>query len=491
MSGILIILLVPIITALLCYFSNNRRVIEYINLIGIAVLSVVSIFPVSSALSSPIYFFRGIFFMDALSAYILSIVVFVSAAVAIYSVDYMGSEFKEGLIGIKDIRYFYALLHLFIFTMLLAVVSNNIAVFWMAIESTTIVSSLLVGLYKDKASVEAAWKYIILCTVSLVFGLLGIFIIYYASASVLVGEGTLNWTELREIAHDMNPETMKLAFIFILVGYGAKAGFAPIHNWLPDAHSQAPTPVSALLSGVLIKCAFLGIIRFAILGNECLGISYCGNLLIMSGLISMGIATAFILLQNDFKRLLAYHSIEHVGIIAIGMGIGGFWGIYGSLLHVLNHAIVKTLLFFTTGRVRLRYHTKEIDKVKGAMVVLPVAGTVMLLAALAIAGSPPFNIFLSEYTILKAAVDGGNWITFSLFTIFAAIIFGGVLNHFGGMVFGKSNIGHVHEKGQKRGSKMSLLVIAVMAVIMLVLGLYIPGFLDEILNKSVKVITGD
>lgn len=486
-----ILLFIPLITAVLCYFSNNRRVIEYINLTGAAVMAVASMFPISASLSTPIFFFRGMFFMDALSAYILSIVMFVSVAVAIYSVDYMGSEFKEGLIGIKEIRHFYALLHLFIFNMVLATVSNNIAIFWVAIESTTIVSSLLVGFYKDRASVEAAWKYIILCTVSLVFGLLGIFIIYYASASVLVGEGTLNWTELREITHDMNPKTIKLAFLFILVGYGAKAGFAPIHNWLPDAHSQAPTPVSALLSGVLIKCSFFGIIRFVILGNESLESSYCSHLLLIFGLLSMGIATAFILLQNNYKRLLAYSSIEHIGIIAIGMGIGGFWGIYGALLHMLNHAIVKSLLFFTTGRVRLKYHTTEIGKVKGAIAVLPVAGTVMLLAALAIAGSPPFNIFLSEYTILKAAIDGGNWITFALFIAFSTIIFGGILRHFGGMAFGKPNIDHEHEKEKNGDNKMSLIVIVVMVAIMLVLGLYIPGFLNEMLNNSVKVITGE
>lgn len=485
-----ILLLIPLITAVLCYSSNNRRVIEYINLTGAAVTAVASMFPISASLSTPIFFFRGMFFMDALSAYILSIVMFVSVAVAIYSVDYMGSEFKEGLIGIKESRHFYALLHLFIFNMVLATVSNNIAIFWVAIESTTIVSSLLVGFYKDRASVEAAWKYIILCTVSLVFGLLGIFIIYYASASVLVGEGTLNWTELREITHDMNPKTIKLAFLFILVGYGAKAGFAPIHNWLPDAHSQAPTPVSALLSGVLIKCSFFGIIRFVILGNESLESSYCSHLLLIFGLLSMGIATAFILLQNNYKRLLAYSSIEHIGIIAIGMGIGGFWGIYGALLHMLNHAIVKPLLFFTTGRVRFKYHTTEIGKVKGAIAVLPVAGTVMLLAALAIAGSPPFNIFLSEYTILKAAIDGGNWITFAFFIAFSTIIFGGVLRHFGGMAFGKPNIDHEHEKEKNGDNKMSLIVIVVMVAIMLVLGLYIPGFLNEMLNNSVKVITG-
>jgi hydrogenase-4 component F len=483
-----ILLLIPLITAVLCYFAENRKCIENINLVGAVVLVIVSIFPISVSLSTPIFFLRDMLFMDALSSYLMSILIFVSFVAAVYSVAYMGHEFEGGMISIKELRYYYALLHLFIFTMALSIASNNIGLLWMAIEGTTIVSSLLVGFYKDRESVEAAWKYIILCTVSLIFGLFGIFIVYYASAAVLGGESTLNWTELRDIAHNMNPKAMKLAFIFILVGFGAKAGFAPIHNWLPDAHSQAPTPVSALLSGVLIKCAFLGIIRFVIIGNESLGTSYCGNLLMLFGLVSMGIASAFILLQNNFKRLLAYSSIEHIGIIAIGIGIGGFWGIYGSLLHMLNHAIVKPLLFFTTGSVRLKYHTTAIDKVKGAMVALPVTGTAMLVAALAIAGSPPFNIFLSEYTILKAAIAGGNWITFALFITFATIIFGGVLRHFGSMAFGKPNIDH--EKGEKRENKMSLIVIVVMAAIMLVLGIYIPGFLNEMLTNSVKVITG-
>ncbi len=346
-------------------------------------------------------------------------------------------------------------------------------------------SALLVGFYKNRQSVEAAWKYIILCTVSITFALLGIFIIYYASVSTLGGNGTMNWTELREISHKLNPATVKLAFIFILVGYGAKAGIAPVHNWLPDAHSQAPTPISALLSGVLLKCAFLGILRYVIIVNNAAGPSYSGHLLLFFGLLSMGIATAFILMQNNYKRLLAYSSIEHIGIIAVGIGIGGFWGIYGSLLHVLNHAVVKTLLFFTTGRIRLKYHSTKIEKVSGAIEALPVSGTVMLLGALAIAGAPPFNIFLSEFTIMKAAVDGGNWITFTLFILFATIIFGAIVHHFGGMAFGK------YAKGRDiEWKRISTSVIIVMAVVMLTMGLHIPSFLDSVLNNSVNIIMG-
>ena len=497
MIGLLIF--IPLITAVLCFLVKNKRGIEYINMIGAAALAIAAIFPITASHSATIYFFREMFFMDALSSYFMMVLIFIAFVVAMYSVDYMGREFKKGVIGIPELRQYYAFLHLFIFSMVFAIVSNNIAFFWMAIELTTLVTSLLVGFYRSKESVEAAWKYIILCTVSITFGLLGVFLIYYASTSVYESTyqvsrlgiiGTLKWSELRGIAHEMNPETLKLAFIFIIVGYGAKAGLAPIHNWLPDAYSQAPTPISALLSGVLSKCAFLGIIRIVILGNMSLDTSYYNHLLLIFGLVSMGIAAAFILTQNNFKRLLAYSSIEHIGIMAIGIGIGGFWGVYGALLHLLNHAIVKTLLFFSTGRVRLKYNSPIIDRVRGAIVVLPVSGTIMLLGALALAGCPPFNVFLSEFTILKAAIDNGNWVTFALFILFAAIVFAGIFYHFGNMAFGKP--GTDIEKGEEKSEyKKSLMAIIALAAIMLVLGLYIPGFLDGMLNSSVKIITGN
>jgi hydrogenase-4 component F len=480
-----IVLLIPVLTALLCYLFRNRKAIEYINLFGAVLLTGASIPLITASLRFPLFFLGDILYMDALSSYIMAIVVLISLVTAIYSMDYMGQEFESGIIKLKDLQYYYALMHLFVFTMLLTTVSNNLAVFWIAIEGTTLVSALLVGFYKDRKAIEAAWKYIILCTVGITFALLGIFITYYASVTVMGGRGTLNWTELRDIADKLNPSTMKLAFIFILVGYGAKAGLAPVHNWLPDAHSQAPTPISALLSGILLKCSFIGIIRFIIIVNKSTGDFYTNQLMLLFGLLSMGIATAFILLQTNYKRLLAYHSIEHIGIIATGVGIGGFWGIYGSLLHILNHAVVKTLLFFTTGQVRLRYHSTKIEKVKGAITRMPIAGTIMLLAALAIAGTPPFNIFLSEFIILKAAVDYGQWTALVLFIIFATIIFGGVLHHFGSMAFGKSE----NTESEKEGKPVSIILV-VMAVFMLLCGLYIPAFLGDLLHNSVKVILG-
>lgn len=478
-------LFIPIITALLCFMMQKKRAVELVNLSGAAALCIAAVSPLKAALSAPLYFMGNTFFLDALSAYFMGIIVIISLLTAIYSIDYMGQEFREGLVSIREIRIYYALMHLFVFTMLLAAASNNIAIFWIAIEGTTLVSALLVGFYKNRQSIEAAWKYIILCTVSITFALLGIFIIYYASVVTLGGHGTMNWTELRDIAEKLNPATVKLAFIFILLGYGAKAGIAPVHNWLPDAHSQAPTPISALLSGVLLKCAFLGILRYVIIVNKAAGPLYSEHLLLFFGLLSMGLATAFILMQNNYKRLLAYSSIEHIGIIAVGIGIGGFWGIYGSLLHVLNHAVVKTLLFFTTGRVRLKYHSTKIDKVKGAIEALPVSGTVMLLAALAIAGAPPFNIFLSEFTIMKAAVDSGSWITFTLFIVFATVIFGAIVYHFGKMAFGKSA-----KSRDIEWNRISTYVIIIMAVVMLTLGIHLPSFLDSTLKSSVNIVMG-
>lgn len=484
---IALLLSIPLITSLLCYVVRNRAAVEYINLAGSLLLAASAIPQIIYSLSGPSYLCGSTFFMDALSAYFLAIVIFISLVTSIYSMSYMGHEYDAGIITLKNLNFFYAMLHLFIFTMVLTTVSNNLAVFWIAIEATTLVSALLVGFYKNRQSIEAAWKYIILCTVGITFALLGIFITYYASLSAAAdGVGRLNWTDLRSMAGRLNPATMKLAFIFILIGYGTKAGLAPVHNWLPDAHSQAPTPISALLSSILLKCAFLGIIRFVVIVNASTMSPYTGRLLLIFGLLSMGIATAFILLQSNYKRLLAYHSVEHIGIIATGMGIGGALGIYGSLFHILNHAIVKSLLFFTTGQVRLAYGTTKIEKVRGALSLLPVSGGVMLLAALAIAGAPPFNIFLSEFIIIRAAAQNGNWTALALFILFATIIFGGVLHHFGSMAFGKPGA----EMEGKREKSVSGAIAVTMAAIMLILGLYTPSSLESLLTGSIAIIEG-
>ncbi len=482
----ILILLIPIFTSLLCYMLKGHRLTGYVSLVGAAVLISVSIPYVNSAFRSPIQAL-DLFYMDSLSGYIMSLVIFLGLASSIYSVHYIDHEFSIGLIDKKGIRRYYCLFHLFIFTMLLVTVSNNLALMWIAIEATTIVSAILIGLgyTKRPMAIEAAWKYIILCTVGITFALLGTFITYYASISVNASGGILNWTDLRFIAQKLNPSTMKLAFIFILVGYGTKAGLAPIHNWLPDAHSEAPSPISALLSGILLNTAFYGIMRFVAIVEPSTGDVFTGNLLITFGLISMGMSAIFILVQENYKRLLAYSSIEHMGIISIGIGIGGTVGVYGALLHILNHALAKPLMFFASGRIQSHYGSTRIEGVRGVLSSLPLLGVLTFIGTLALAGSPPFNIFISEFSIIKAGVDKGLWIVVLLFLVFAVIVFYGMLSGFGEMLLGGE--GSEGKEKEERPFLPSAIMI-LMAALIIMLGFWIPDFIESMIRSSIYAV---
>jgi hydrogenase-4 component F len=374
--------------------------------------------------------------------------------------------------------------------------ANNLAVMWIGIEATTIVSALLIGLgfHKRPLAIEAAWKYIILCTVGITFALLGTFIAYYASTSVMGSSGGLNWTVLRDVAHKFNPETMKLAFIFVLVGYGTKAGLAPVHNWLPDAHSQAPSPISALLSGILLNTAFYGIMRFVSIVEPSTGSAFTGNLLIIFGLLSVGISSIFILVQDNYKRLLAYSSIEHMGIISLGIGIGGPVGTYGALLHILNHALSKPLMFFASGKIQSRFGSTNIANVSGVISSMPLLGALTIIGALSLAGTPPFNIFVSEFTVMKAAVDRGLWPVVVLFLLFVVIVFYGVLSGFGKMLFGKvgepqaNQPDHQHPPALNVGNVLANVVMITMALAVIMMGVKIPGVIDETIRTCVQVL---
>ncbi len=494
------ILLIPIVTAILCYLLRNHRLIGYVNLGGAVILSIVAVPVIVSAIASPIGhsgMFNGMFYMDALSGYIMAMVIFLGLASSIYSISYLEHELNAGLIDIKGLRRYYALLHLFIFTMLLVTAANNLALMWIAIEATTIVSALLIGLgfTKRKLAIEAAWKYIILCTVGITFALLGIFIAYYASIAIVGTEGALNWTELKGIAAKLNPSTMRLAFIFILVGYGTKAGLAPVHNWLPDAHSQAPSPISAMLSGILLNTAFYGIMRFTSIVEPSTGSVFTGNLLILFGIISIAISSIFILVQENYKRLLAYSSIEHMGIISLGLGIGGPIGIYGALLHILNHALSKPLMFFASGKIQAHYGSTKIENVNGVLSSMPLLGILTFIGALSLSGTPPFNIFISEFAILKAAVDKGMWHVVGLFLFFAVIVFYGILSGFGRMLFGRTQ--NTEDRAQNTDKESlssgfwfmaSDLIMVLMALLIIILGFRIPDFIDGTIKACINVL---
>jgi hydrogenase-4 component F len=479
------LLLAPLLTSILCFFTKTKKQVETISLIGSIATLLLGLTLVREV------FIRGIIvswenalFADAFSAYIVLIVSIVGFVASLYSIGYMGHELEHGIIDLKKLRFYYTLFHIFMFTMLLVGVTNNLGL-WIAIEMTTLVSALLMILYSRKSSVEAAWKYMIICTVGITFALFGTILTYYAAVMVLGESGNaLNWTSLMTVADQFNPTIMKLAFIFILIGYGTKAGLAPMHTWLPDAHSEAPTPVSALLSGVLLNCAMYGIIRFYTIATRSIGIDFASNLLIIFGLLSLGIAVPFIILQEDYKRLLAYSSVEHMGIIAIGIGFGGVFGVFGALLHMFNHAMTKSLMFFGAGNILLKHETKEIDKVSGIVKIMPVTGTMFIIGGLAITGSPPFSIFISEFTILAAGFSQGKILASVLFLLFIIMIFAGFFYHVSRMVFGTP------KPGIKIGDvgRSNLIAMGILIVFIIVLGVYIPNFFYEMIMKVVNIV---
>ncbi len=497
-----LILAIPVVTAVICFLVKSPKLVGYISLAGAVALASAALPVIVSVISTPAEMMNGVLYMDALSGYIMALVIFLSLVSAVYSIEYLEHEMKVGLIVGSGVRRYYALLHLFIFTMLLVTVANNLALMWIAIEATTIVSALLIGLGFSKRSlaIEAAWKYIILCTVGITFALLGIFITYYATTVVTGGQGTLNWTTLRSIAPKLNPSTMKLAFIFILVGYGTKAGLAPVHNWLPDAHSEAPSPISALLSGILLNTAFYGIMRFISITDPSTGSVFTGNLLILFGLISMGISSVFILVQVNYKRLLAYSSIEHMGIISLGIGIGGPIGVYGALLHIMNHALSKPLMFFVSGRIQAHYGSTKIESVNGVLSSMPLLGTLTFIGALSLAGTPPFNIFVSEFTVLQAAVSKDLWAVAGLFLLFAVFVFYGILSSFGKMLFGGRTAAGL-EGDEKSGqsaapsgfhvsvsSVFNNGIMIMLASLIVLLGFTVPGFINSTIRTCIDIL---
>jgi hydrogenase-4 component F len=481
------LLLIPLVAAALCYPSHSRKAIE-----GVAVLGSSLTLVVSSYLSYQTFvngtLDEDLLYMDSFSAYMLMLVSFVGFVACIYSISYLRREYEEGELTDLKLRNYYIFFQLFVFTMLLVCVSNNLGVLWIAIEGTTLTSTYLVGLYDRDVSIEAAWKYLVICSVGITLGLLGTILVYASSIQVL-GESSsaLNWSTLMTVAGSLDTGILRIAFIFVLIGYGTKVGLAPMHTWLPDAHSQAPTPVSALLSGVLLNCAMYGILRFhMIVSGSSLGPGFSGGLLLLFGIISLATAAAFIIMSRDYKRMLAYSSIEHMGIIAIGFGFGGFWGIFGALFHMLNHAITKTLMFFGAGNILQKLHTKEIDQVHGLWKALPVTAVLFLGGALAITGCPPFSLFLSEFMVLAGGLSSGNYLGAALYLLLIIIIFAAFMYHVGRMVFGdQDGVEPVKEKGS-----VNLIIMSVLLISVLALGLFMPAFLTDVLGQIVGLFVG-
>src|SRR5665648_533025 len=479
------LLLIPVLTAIFCTIARTEKQIMSFGLVGSSATLIVGLTLVIDVFRhGTITSWENMLFADAFSAYLILITSLIGFAISMYLIGYMGYELKDGATELKRLRIYYVFFHLCIFSTLLVGVANDLGL-WIAIEMTTLFSAPLIAINIKKTAIEATWKYLIICSVGITLALFGTILTYYAAVQVLgEGAGALSWVSLIGVADQFDPTLMKIAFVFILVGYGTKAGFVPMHTWLPDAHSEAQSPGSALLSGVVINCAVYGIIRFHTITSAAVGKEFSSTLLIMFGLLSLGVATPFILMQSDHKRLLAYSSVEHMGIVALGFGFGGVLGTFGALLHMFNHAVTKSFMFFVAGNIRQKYGTKKIDQVSGLVKSMPYTGPMLVLGGLAITGSPPFSIFISEITILTAGLMQAHIIPTALAIMFMIMIFAGFFNHINKMALSTPPEGVTVGDA----SKWSLGAMIILMVFIVVLGVYIPSQLYEMIMKAVDVV---
>ena len=353
------------------------------------------------------------FYIDPFNVFLVTLTAFVGFTTALFSRAYMRVELLHGRLNPARLRLFHGMYQLFTFTMLLALLTNNLGILWVAMEAATLSTVLLVSLYRTAASLEAAWKYFILCGVGIAQALFGTILLYFAAEQVLggVGMNALLWTHLNEVRGQLEPTVLGLAFVFLLVGYGTKVGLAPIHNWLPDAHAEGPTPISAVLSGLLLNVALYAVIRCKILVEGSLHSNLPGRMLMALGLLSVVLAAFFLWRQRDIKRLFAYSSIEHMGIITFAFGMGGPVANFAALLHMTVHSLTKSAIFFAVGHAAQKTGTQIMDDIRGLVTISPTIGWGLMIGTVAIVGLPPFGVFTSEFLVLTTAMREQAWAT--------------------------------------------------------------------------------
>jgi hydrogenase-4 component F len=425
---------------------------------------------------------------DALSAVVLGLTAFVSLVCAIYAVGYFRRDLAECRVTERQLHHYYVLTPLFVCAMLLAPMADNLGVMWVAIESTTLASVLLVTFYNRKTSFEAGWKYIIIGSVGISLALFGTVVTYSSAVGVLPEHSPegMNWSVLSAIAEKFDPRAMRLAFVLIVLGYGTKAGLAPMHTWKPDAYAEAPVPAATLLGAGFINCAIYAIMRFDVLAEKCLGHEFPGRMLAGFGVGSILLAAPFVLVQRNFRRLLAYSSIDHAGIMVAALGFGGKLGALGAVLHMLFHGVTKPLLFFSAGNTEQHFKTPYFRKVRGVIHTLPWTGALFLLAAFAVTGTPPFSLFQSEFTTLSAALAANHSWAAALFTLGVVTIFAGFLVHMSRM-----NLGTPMEDVQVgRECPWKLGAMLLVAMVVVGLGFCLPAPIYNLVEHSARIIQG-
>ena len=424
------------------------------------------------------------FFIDPFNVFLVTLTAFVGLTTALFSRSYMRVEMAHGRLNGGRLRLYHSMYQLFTFTMLLALTTNNIGLLWVAMEGATLSTVLLVTLYRTPASLEAGWKYFILCGVGIAQALFGTILVYFAAEKILGGEGVtaLLWTHLDAVKGQLEPQVMSIAFVFLLVGYGTKVGLAPLHNWLPDAHAEGPTPISAVLSGLLLNVALYAVVRCKVLVEGSLHSQLPANMLMGFGLTSVLLATFFLLRQRDIKRLFAYSSVEHMGIITFAFGMGGPVANFAALLHMTVHSLTKSAIFFTVGHAAQKAGSQLMDQIRGLITLSPTIGWGLMLGSLAILGLPPFGVFAAEFLILTTAMKQQPWAT-PILLLALSVAFAAIFGRVQPMVFGDTS-------ARRLPHPPALLPVFVHLAIVLMLGLFVPPYLAGWYRQAALLIGG-
>jgi hydrogenase-4 component F len=479
---LLLVLGIPLAGAALLAAAGHRGRAPEVNvLMSLLTFAAAASLTTRVIADGPLLALNELFFVDAFNVFLVTLTAFVGFTTSLFSRPYMRIEAERGRLSPKRLRLYHSMYQMFSFTMLLALLTNNIGILWVALEGATLATVLLVSLYRTPASLEAAWKYFILCGVGIAQALFGTILLYLAAERVLGAGGTaLLWTHLNEVKGSLEPTVLSIAFVFLLVGFGTKVGLVPLHNWLPDAHAEGPTPISAVLSGLLLNVALYAIVRNKVLVDGALGSDLAGNLMMGFGLVSVVVSAFFLSRQRDIKRLFAYSSIEHMGLATFAFGMGGPVATFAALLHMTVHSLTKSAIFFAAGHAAQKVGTQVIDDIRGLINVSPAVGWGLMIGALAILGIPPFGVFASEFLILTTAIHDHAWAT-PILLVSLAVAFASIFGKVQAMVFGEST-------GQRLPHPPAALPVFAHLAIVLLLGLYVPPYLAQWYRQAAQMI---
>ncbi len=483
MEALLAILVIPLAGAAVLGLVGHRDAAAGLNIaFSAATLVAGAVLTAQIVAGGPILVLQEQFFVDPLNVFLVALTAFVAFTTALFARPYMRVERDHGKMTPPRMRLFHSMYQLFTFTMLLALTTNNLGLLWVALEAATLATVLLVAVYRTPASLEAAWKYFILCGVGIAQALFGTILLYLAAERLIGGGGGLLWTNLNEVKAQLEPTVIALAFVFLLVGYGTKVGLAPLHNWLPDAHAEGPTPISAVLSGLLLNVALYAVLRCKVLADGALATRFAGELMMAFGLLSVVLAAFFLSRQRDIKRMFAYSSIEHMGLITFAFGMGGPIASFAGLLHMTVHSLVKSAIFFAVGHAAQKAGTQVMDHIRGLVRVNPTVGWGLMIGSLAILGMPPFGVFASEFLILTTAMREYPWTTpFLLLAL--GVAFASVLSKVQPMVFGETNV-------KPLAHPPAIAPVFVHLGLALLLGLYIPPYLEAWYQQAARLVSG-